>query len=390
MDAYPIYLDHHATTPIAPSVLEAMMPFFTTHFGNPASVGHSYGWTAEAAVKQARAIVARSINARPEEIIFTSGATEANNLAIKGVAESYFSKGKHIITLATEHNAVLGPCRYLETLGFDLTVLPVRSDGLVEVATLQAALRDDTILVSVMTANNEIGTIQPIAEIGNCCHDRGVLFHTDAAQAIGKLPLDVQAMKVDLMSLTAHKVYGPKGIGALYVRRRNPRVMLSAQLHGGRQERDLRSGTLNPPLIVGLGRAIDLALATQEPEALRLASLRDRLLTTLQTELGTDRIIIHGSLQARLSGNLNLSIRDLDGQALMLALRNTIALSSGSACASANPKPSHVLTALGVTDQLAFAALRFGLGKDNTEAQIDRAAQAIVQVVHQLSRSPLE
>ncbi len=390
MDAYPIYLDHHATTPIAPSVLEAMLPFFTTHFGNPASVGHSYGWTADAAVKQARSIVARSINARPEEIIFTSGATEANNLAIKGVAESYFSKGKHIITLATEHNAVLGPCRYLATIGFDLTVLPVRSDGLVEVDRLQAALRDDTILVSVMTANNEIGTIQPIADIGQCCHDRGVLFHTDAAQAIGKLPLDVQAMKIDLLSLTAHKVYGPKGIGALYVRRRNPRVALSAQLHGGGQERDLRSGTLNPPLIVGLGRAIDLALATQDSEARRLARLRDRLLTRLQTELGADRLVIHGSLLARLPGNLNLSIRGLDGPALMLALRDTIAISSGSACASANPKPSHVLTALGVTDELAFAALRFGLGKDNTEVQLDRAAQAIVQVVHQLSGVPLE
>ena len=334
MSAYPIYLDHHATTPIAPDVLAAMMPFFTTHFGNPSSVGHAYGWAAEAGVSQARAILATAIGAAPEEIIFTSGATEANNLAIKGTAESYFHHGKHIITLATEHNAVLGPCRYLETLGFDVTVLPVRSDGRVDVMAIESAIRDDTILVSVMAANNEIGTLQPIAEIGALCHDRDVLFHTDAAQAIGKIPLDVQVMHVDLMSLTAHKVYGPKGIGALYVRRRDPRVMLSAQLHGGGQERDLRSGTLYPPQIVGFGKAVELALKSMDTETIRMKSLRDRLLTTLQTELGHDRIMVHGSLVHRLAGNLNLSIRGTDGPALMLALRDSIAISSGSACGS--------------------------------------------------------
>ncbi len=358
-----------------------MMPFFTTHFGNPASVGHAYGWSAEAGVKQAREILARSIHASPEELIFTSGATEANNLAIKGVAESYFQQGKHLITVATEHNAVLGPCRYLETLGFHLTVLPVQPDGLVDVNVLNAALRPDTVLVSVMAANNEIGTLQPIAEIGALCHDRGMLFHTDAAQAIGKIPLDVQALNIDLMSLTAHKTYGPKGIGALYVRRRNPRVKLSAQLHGGGQERNWRSGTLNPPLIVGFGKAVELALVNLPTEAIRLASLRDRLLTILQKELGDDRLIIHGTLQHRLPGNLNLSIRGISGQALLLALRDSIALSSGSACGSAKISPSHVLKALGVTDELAIAALRFGIGQSNTEAQIEEAARAIVAAV---------
>ncbi len=360
------------------------MPFFTTHFGNPGSGGHVYGWTAEAGVKQARESLARAIGATPEEIIFTSGATEANNLAIKGVAEAYFSQGKHLITVATEHNAVLGPCRYLETLGFDVTILPVQSDGLLDLTTLATAIRSDTILVSVMVANNEIGTIQPIAEIGQLCHDRGVLFHTDAAQAIGKIPLDVQAMNIDLMSLTAHKVYGPKGIGALYVRRRNPRVKLSAQLHGGGQERNLRSGTLNPPLIVGFSKAVELALATQEPETTRLATLRDRLLITLQTELGLDRLVIHGSLTDRLPGNLNLSIRGINNTELMLALRDSIDLSSGSACTSGNTKPSHVLKALVVTDELAFGALRFGLGRGTTEPEIDRAARAIVQAVRRL------
>lgn len=361
------------------------MPFFVTHFGNPSSVSHPYGWAAESGVTQARSAIASAIGALPEEIIFTSGATEANNLAIKGIAESYFQQGKHLITLATEHNAVLGPCRYLETLGFDLTVLPVNSDGLVDVDTIASAIRPDTILVSVMAANNEIGTLQPIAEIGALCHDRDVLFHTDAAQAIGKIPLNVQTMNIDLMSLTAHKIYGPKGVGALYVRRRNPRVMISPQLHGGGQERDLRSGTLNPPLIVGFGIAVKLAVAAQQTETNRSATLRDRLLTSLKTELGDDRLVIHGSLTHRLPNNLNLSIRGIDGAALMLALRDTVALSSGSACGSAKNKASHVLEALGVDHELAIAALRFGLGHGTTEAAIDRAARAIVQTVRGLS-----
>ena len=382
--AGPIYLDHHATTPIAPEVLAAMMPFFVTHFGNPSSAGHPYGWAAESGVSQARAVIASAIGALPEEIIFTSGATEANNLAIKGIAESYFQQGKHLITLATEHSAVLGPCRYLETLGFELTVLPVNPDGRVDVDTIAAAIRPDTILVSVMAANNEIGTLQPIAAIGALCHDRGVLFHTDAAQAIGKIPLNVQTMNIDLMSLTAHKMYGPKGVGALYVRRRNPRVMISPQLHGGGQERDLRSGTLNPPLIVGFGKAVELAVAEQETEANRLVALRDRLLTILQTELGCDRLVIHGSLTHRLSHNLNLSIRGIDGAALMLALRDTVAISSGSACGSAKNKPSHVLEALGVDPELAIGSLRFGLGHGTTVEAIDRVAAAIVEIVRSL------
>ena len=381
----PIYLDHHATTPIAPEVLAAMMPFFVTHFGNPSSAGHPYGWAAESGVTQARLAIASAIGALPEEIIFTSGATEANNLAIKGIAESYFQQGKHLITLATEHNAVLGPCRYLETLGFDLTVLPVNPDGLVDVDTIASAIRPDTILVSVMAANNEIGTLQPIAEIGALCHDRGVLFHTDAAQAIGKIPLNVQTMNIDLMSLTAHKIYGPKGVGALYVRRRNPRVMISPQLHGGGQERNLRSGTLNPPLIVGFGIAVELAVAAQQTETNRSATLRDRLLIHLETELGCDRLVIHGSLTHRLPNNLNLSIRGIDGAALMLALRDTVALSSGSACGSAKNKASHVLEALGVDHELAIGALRFGLGHGTTEEAIDRAARSIVQTVRGLS-----
>ena len=383
--AGPIYLDHHATTPIAPEVLAAMMPFFVTNFGNPSSAGHAYGWAAESGVNQARSAIASAIGALPEEIIFTSGATEANNLAIKGIAESYFQQGKHLITLATEHNAVLGPYRYLETLGFELTVLPVNPDGLVDVQAIASAIRPDTILVSVMAANNEIGTLQPIAEIGAFCHNRGVLFHTDAAQAIGKIPLDVQTMNIDLMSLTAHKIYGPKGVGALYVRRRNPRVRLSPQLHGGGQERDRRAGTLNPPLIVGFGMAVERAIANLNVEPPALAILRDRLLTHLTTELGDDRLVIHGSLTHRLPNNLNLSIRGIDGTALMLALRDTVAISSGSACGSGKNKASHVLEALRVDPELAIGALRFGLGSGTTEAAIDWAARAIVQTVGALS-----
>ena len=383
--AGPIYLDHHATTPIAPEVLAAMMPFFVTHFGNPSSAGHPYGWAAESGVNQARLAIASAIGALPEEIIFTSGATEANNLAIKGIAESYFQQGKHLITLATEHNAVLGPCRYLETLGFELTVLPVNPDGRVDVHAIASAIRSDTILVSVMAANNEIGTLQPIAEIGVLCHNRGILFHTDAAQAIGRIPLNVQTMNIDLMSLTAHKIYGPKGVGALYVRRRNPRVRLSPQFHGGGQERDFRPGTLNPPLIVGFGVAVERAMANLDVEPQALAILRDRLLTHLKTELGDDRLVIHGSLTHRLSNNLNLSIRGIDGTALILALRDTVALSSGSACGSAKNKASHVLESLGVGHELAIGALRFGLGYGTTEAAIDRAARAIVEAVRELS-----
>lgn len=382
----PIYLDCHATTPVDDRVFEAMKPFFTEFFGNPASVTHQYGWEAEAAVNQARTTLAAAIGATPEEIIFTSGATEANNLAIKGIAEAYYSQGKHIVTVATEHNAVLDPCRYLQTLGFEITILPVQSDGLLDLAQLEAALRSDTILVSVMVANNEIGVVQPIADIGQICHDRQIIFHTDAAQAIGKIPLNVQSLQVDLMSLTAHKVYGPKGIGALYVRQRHPRVTLAPQLHGGGHERGLRSGTLYPPQIVGFAKAVDLALATLPEEAQRLRQLRDRLWTSLQSLAG---VHLNGHPEQRLPGNLNLSIAGVDSAALLLALQSTIAISSGSACTSAKIAPSHVLTALGLTDDLAFASLRFGIGRFNTEAEIDRAAQTVITAVNTLRQDAL-
>ncbi|MGL5193187.1 MAG: cysteine desulfurase family protein, partial [Chroococcales cyanobacterium] len=283
MSDRPIYLDCHATTPVDQRVMEAMLPYFTDYFGNPASINHQYGWEAEAAIQQARETLADAIHATPEEIIFTSGATEANNLAIKGVAESYFQKGRHIITVKTEHNAVLDPCAYLETLGFEITYLPVQSDGLLDLSELETALRADTVLVSVMAANNEIGVLQPLKEIGLLCKERGVIFHSDAAQAIGKIPLDVQEMQVDLMSLTAHKIYGPKGVGALYVRRRHPRVKIAPQIHGGGHERGLRSGTLYVPQIVGFAKAVGLGLAEMESEGDRLMTLRQRLWEQLQS-----------------------------------------------------------------------------------------------------------
>jgi cysteine desulfurase len=384
----PIYLDCHATTPVDPQVLAAMLPFFTEHFGNPASVGHLYGWEAEAAVQRSREIIANGLNAAPTEIVFTSGATEANNLAIKGVAEAYFSQGRHIVTVATEHSAVLDPCRYLEGLGFEVTYLPVEPDGLVSVDALARSLRDDTILVSVMAANNEIGVLQPLAEIGQCCHDRGVLFHTDAAQAIGKIDLDVQAQHIDLLSCTAHKVYGPKGIGALYVRQRQPRVTLAAQLHGGGHERGRRSGTLYTPQIVGLGKALELAWENQASEQARLGAMRDRLWQTLQALPGVQ---LNGHPTQRLAHNLNISVTGVDGQALLLGLKNVVALSSGAACSSTSTAPSHVLKALGHTDALAYASLRFGIGRFNTLTEMDQVAQACGDTITALrSRSSVQ
>lgn len=358
-----------------------MVPFFTEHFGNPSSMTHVYGWEAEAAVKQARETIATAINATPEEIIFTSGATEANNLAIKGVAEAYFSRGRHLITVQTEHNAVLDPYAYLETLGFEVTYLPVRPDGLLDLDTLEKAFRDDTILVSVMAANNEIGVVQPLAEIGRRCRDRTILFHSDAAQAIGKIPLDVQAMSIDLLSLTAHKVYGPKGIGALYVRRRHPRVQVAAQLHGGGQERGMRSGTLYPPQIVGFAKAVELGLSEMETEATRQLQLRQQLWTQLQQCQGMH---LNGHPTRRLPGNLNISVEGVDGQALLLGIRSVVAVSSGSACSSTNSAPSHVLKALGHTDALAYASLRFGMGRFNTATEIDQVARAVLTTVQAL------
>jgi cysteine desulfurase len=381
MSQRPIYLDCHSTTPVDDRVMAAMLPFFTQHFGNPASVTHQYGWEADSAVTRARETIAAAIGAAPPEIIFTSGATEANNLAIKGVAESQHSRGRHIVTIATEHNAVLDPCRYLATLGFEITILPVQSDGLIDLPAFTAALRDDTILVSVMLANNEIGVLQPIAEIGAICHDRGIWCHTDAAQAIGKIPIDVQAMNIDLMSLTAHKIYGPKGIGALYVRRKNPRVTIAPQLHGGGHERGMRSGTLYPPQIVGMAAAITIATTSMAQENQRIGKLRDRLWAGIQT---LDGMTLNGHPTQRLSGNLNVSVAGVDGNALLLGLRSTIAVSSGSACTAAKIEPSHVLRALGLADELAYSSVRFGIGRFNTTAEIDRAIAIFGEVVRSL------
>ena len=384
MSIRPIYLDCHATTPVDERVLAAMLPYFTEHFGNPSSISHIYGWEAEAAVKQTREILAAAINATPEEIVFTSGATEANNLAIKGVAEAYFKKGQHIITVATEHSAVIDPCNYLKTLGFEITILPVQKDGLIDLAELKKAFRPETILVSVMAANNEIGVLQPLAEIGEMCHEHNIIFHTDAAQAIGKIPLDVQAMKIDLMSLTAHKVYGPKGIGALYVRRRNPRVQLAPQQHGGGHERGMRSGTLYPPQIVGFGKAVEIALAEQATETHRLTQLRKSLWEQLSQVEG---IHLNGHPQERLAGNLNISVEGVDGAALLLGLQPVMAVSSGSACSSATTAPSHVLTALGHSEQLAYASVRFGIGRFNTQEEIDIVAKHTIATIQSLRNS---
>ncbi|MBN3897725.1 MAG: aminotransferase class V-fold PLP-dependent enzyme [Nostoc sp. NOS(2021)] len=389
MSIRPIYLDCHATTPVDERVLAAMLPYFTEHFGNPSSISHVYGWEAEAAVKQTREILAAAINATPEEIVFTSGATEANNLAIKGVAEAYFKKGQHIITVATEHSAAIDPCNYLKSLGFDITILPVQKDGLIDLIELKKAFRPETILVSVMAANNEIGVLQPLAEIGEMCRDglgdRNIIFHTDAAQAIGKIPLDVQAMKIDLMSLTAHKLYGPKGIGALYVRRRNPRVQLAPQQHGGGHERGMRSGTLYTPQIAGFGKAVEIALAEQATETQRLTQLRQSLWEQLSQVEG---IYLNGHPQERLAGNLNISVEGVDGAALLLGLQPVMAVSSGSACSSATTAPSHVLTALGHSEQLAYASVRFGIGRFNTQEEIDIVAKHAIATIESL-RHPM-
>ncbi|NJO94872.1 MAG: aminotransferase class V-fold PLP-dependent enzyme [Pleurocapsa sp. CRU_1_2] len=380
----PIYLDAHATTPMDQRVLEAMLPFFTESFGNPSSNTHIYGWEASAAVKNAREIIAQIINATPEEIVFTSGATEANNLAIKGVAEAYFNQGKHIITVATEHRAVLDPCAYLETLGFEVTYLPVQSNGSLDLNKLEAAIREDTILVSVMAANNEIGVLQPLAEIGELCHHRGVLFHTDAAQAIAKIPLDVAAMNIDLMSLTAHKIYGPKGIGALYVRRRDPRVKLASQIQGGGQERGRRSGTLYTPQIVGFAKALEIGVESMETESKRLMQLKKQLWSIFEP---LDGIYLNGDFTNSLPNNLNLSIEGVNGSALLLALQPVVAVSSGSACSAESTAPSHVLTALGRTEKLAHASLRFGIGRFNTPAEIATVGETAIATIKSLRKA---
>ncbi|MGK7954072.1 MAG: cysteine desulfurase family protein [Crocosphaera sp.] len=387
MSQRPIYLDNHATTPMDKRVLDAMLPYFTEYFGNPSSINHLYGWEAEAVVKKARETIANAINCSPEEMIFTSGATEANNLAIKGIAEAYFSQGQHIITVQSEHRAVLDPCQYLEKLGFEITYLPVKKDGLIDLEFLENSIRPETILVSVMAANNEIGVLQPLKKIGEICQKNDVLFHSDAAQAIGKIPLDVKEMNIHLLSLTAHKVYGPKGIGALYIRRREPRVNIAPQLHGGGQEKGIRSGTLYTPQIVGLAKAIELALAEIEIESKRQSELRDRLQKQL---LSLEGIHLNGHPKKRLPGNLNVSIEGVDGAALLLGLQSIVALSSGSACTSTTTKPSHVLKALGHSDKLAYSSLRFGIGRFTKSEEINIIGKKIIDTIQSLRQATVK
>ena len=383
-----IYLDHHSTTPCDPRVVAAMLPYFATHFGNAASRTHAFGRAAAEAVERARSQIAELIRAHPSEIVFTSGATESNNLALKGVLDFYRTKGNHLVTVATEHPSVLDVCRALEKEGrARVTVLPVKPDGLLDLDVLRGALTPETVLVSVMAANNEIGVLEPVAEIGRLCHQRGILFHTDAAQACGKIPLDVGEMAVDLMSLTAHKIYGPKGIGALYVRKRNPRVRLTPQIDGGGHENGMRSGTLPVPLIVGFGEACAIAGRELPEEATRLLALRERLRQRIFETF--DHVRLNGNLERRLPGNLNVSFEYVEGESLILGMAE-VAVSSGSACASAKLEPSHVLHALGLNEPLARSSVRFGIGRFNTEQDIDRAFDLLKREVLRLRKiSPL-
>ncbi|MFL5808306.1 MAG: IscS subfamily cysteine desulfurase [Flavisolibacter sp.] len=377
----PIYLDHNATTPCDPEVVEAMLPYFSQNFGNAASRQHHFGWQAEEAVEYAREQVARLIGAEPKEIIFTSGATEADNLAIKGVFEIYASKGNHIITSAIEHKAVLDTCRHLEKMGAELTYLNVNREGQVDLKELESSIRPTTILVSLMYANNEIGNLMPMKEIGGICKKHGVIFCSDAAQALGKVPIDVNDDGIDLLAMSAHKMYGPKGVGALFVRRKNPRVRLAAQMHGGGHEKGFRSGTLNVPGIVGFGKACELALKKMHEDAIRLARLRDKLENAL---LQLDDTFVNGDRQHRLPHVTNISFKDVDANALLTGLTKEIALSSGSACTSASIEPSYVLKALGLSDDLAHSSLRFGLGRCNTEEEIDYSIAQVSKTVMNL------
>jgi cysteine desulfurase len=374
----PIYLDNHATTQVDPRVLEAMLPYLSERFGNAASRSHSFGWTADKAVETARAQVAALIGVNKDEIVFTSGATESDNLAIKGVAEAYRSKGNHIITAVTEHKAVLDSCKRLEKYGCCVTYLPVQKDGLVDLDDLRNAMNDATILVTIMAANNETGVLQPIAEIGKLCRERDVIFHTDAAQAIGKIPIDVAKQNIDLLSISAHKAYGPKGVGALYVRNG---IEIAATIDGGGHERGMRSGTLNVPGIVGLGKAWEICHEEMPQESCRIAGLRNRLHEKINA--GLDEVYVNGSMKDRLPGNLNMSFAGIDGEELMTAI-DDVAVSSGAACTSAHVEPSYVLKALGISDELAQSSIRFGIGRFNTEAEIDYVAEKVIHVVRQL------
>jgi cysteine desulfurase len=389
-------MDHHATTPVDPRVLDAMMPYLTRAFGNASSRSHVFGWEAEAAVDEARRQVAAGMNASPKEIVFTSGATESDNLATLGAARAYRAKGNHVVTALTEHHAVLDSCHVLEREGFEVTYLAPDRTGRIEAASVAAAIRDETVLVTLMLANNEIGTILPLSEIGVACRARNVLFHTDAVQGFGKIPFDVEAMSIDLASVTAHKLYGPKGVGALYVRARKPRVRLEPILHGGGHERGMRSGTLNVPGIVGFGKAVEISLAERDDEARRLRLLRQRLFAGITGELTgvslngpplpaleSDGSLPPGVEDRRLPGNLNLSFEGVEGEALLMSLKD-IAVSSGSACTSASLQPSHVLKAIGVPDDLAHASIRFGLGRENTAEEVDFTIGAVGVAVRRL------
>ena len=381
----PIYMDYSATTPTDPRVAQKMIPYITEHFGNPASRSHPYGWEAEEAVEEARAQVAALVNADPREIVFTSGATESNNLALKGIAEFYQDRGKHIITVKTEHKAILDTARELERKGFEVTYLDVLENGLIDLDALKAAIRPDTILVSVMMVNNEIGVIQDVEAIGELCRDKGVFFHVDAAQATGKVAIDLQKLKVDLMSFSAHKTYGPKGVGALYVRRK-PRVRLEAQMHGGGHERGMRSGTLATHQIVGMGEAFRIAKEEMDEESARIKALRDRLWAGLST---MEEVHINGDMTQRVPHNLNVSFNFVEGESLMMAIKD-VAVSSGSACTSASLEPSYVLRALGRSDELAHSSIRFTVGRFTTEAEIDAVVKLLQEKIGKLRElSPL-
>jgi len=383
----PIYMDNHATTPVDPRVLDAMTPYFNDKFGNAASRNHAFGWTAEEAVEHARAQVAKLINASPKEIIFTSGATESDNLAIKGVAEMYREKGNHIITQVTEHKAVLDTCKRLEKYGYQVTYLPVQRDGRISLDELRKAITPKTILISIMYANNEIGVVQPIAEIGKLAKEKGILFHVDGVQAVGKILVDVQRDGIDLLAISGHKIYGPKGVGALYVRRKNPRVQLAAIIDGGGHERGMRSGTLNVPGIVGLGKACEICQQEMESETKEMLRLRDRLQKGIMSKL--DECYINGTMEHHLPNNINISFAFVEGESLLMGI-NDIAVSSGSACTSATLEPSYVLKALGVGEDLAHTSIRFGLGRFNTDEEVDYVVSRVVETVSRLRElSPL-
>lgn len=381
---FPIYLDHHSTTPLDPRVLNEMLPFFTKDFGNAASIDHLYGARASDAVENARKKIAKTISSRPEEIIFTSGATESNNLALIGVAERYKEKGDHIITCVTEHKAILDTCKYLEGTGKKITLLPVDKYGSVDLQTLREVITDRTILISIMMANNEIGTIAPMEQIGRIAHEKGIPFHTDAAQAVGRIPVDVEKMHIDLMSISAHKVYGPKGIGALYVRRRNPKVLLSPIIHGGGHERGIRSGTLNVPAIVGFGKALEIAHGEMEMETKRFHRWTDSMLRKFKENIKT--VDLNGHPLKRLPHNLNVHFQGIESKAVIQSVGSELALSAGSACTSDLVEPSHVLVALGFGEDRAYSSLRFGLGRFNTDDEIEYAVQKISQTVKRLTK----